>query len=276
MKVAIQGIAGCFHQQAAIDIIKSDTKIEWLECNDFDQVFQSVEDGVADLGICALENSLYGSINPVYRLLQRSNLQIVAEHYMRIEHYLISIQGSDIKSIDTVMTQLEAFAQVENWLNANLPDAVRVQHFDTADSIKIASNTTAGNVAAVGPKLASELYSGQILAGPINDEVHNITRFIVLSKTAPKLTGSDKCSLIIQVDDKKGSLFQVLQVFNDLDISLTKLDSHPIPGDKMHYNFYLDFYSNLQQSSVAMKKLIDLGCNVKLLGNYTSGQTDSA
>ncbi len=277
MKVAIQGIAGSFHDQAAKQYFNSD--IELVECENFREVFNSVQDGEAEYGVIAVENSLHGSINPVYRLLAERKLNICGEVRLQIEMYLIGNNQNtlNLRELDKpeteILSQREALSQCELWLNDNLPNARITETHDTAQAARYAVHSQADNIVAVAGKSAAELYDGHILAGPINDEPENYTRFFVITKEAKVSQDADRTSLILtEKQDKAGTLFQALKVFADLEINLSKIDSHTLPGKKRRYAFYIDFDKSATSTKgkQALKQLSKLNWNIQILGSYKS------
>ncbi len=275
LKVAIQGIRGSFHDQAAHDFYGQD--IELLECDTFREVFEAVESGKADRGVVAIENSLQGSINAVYRLLARGTVWVEHEEYMRIEQFLIAAQPLDVTTLNTPSTRIAshpvALVQVEQWLNTHLPQAVRSEMCDTAEAVRRITESGSTHDLAVAGRAAAELYDGCIIAGPINDDVHNYTRFfgIIKSDTATPDPNATRTSITLETGHAPGSLYTALGVFADAGVNLSKLDSHPIAGDTYHYAFYVDFdlgYTD-EKTTKLLTELTRLGNTIHVLGSYT-------
>ncbi len=271
MIIAIQGTKGSFHEEAATKLVPG-CKI--LDCIDFHHVFEAVDSGAADNGIVAIENNIYGSINAVYQLLERYELQIVSEVSLNIQQYLISKGPNSLEDINTpnsiIMSQAPALAQCEQWLNKHIPLATRQETHDTAAAVKKAVCADDINHFAVASKRASDLYGGNVLAGPINDTPDNFTRFILISKTAAPQTKSNRTSLILTTNHTPGSLYRALGVFNKTQINLSRLDSHPIVSDKRRYAFYIDCETGVNDPAMqnALGELVSQGCRYKILGSY--------
>lgn len=276
MKVAIQGISGSFHEQAAKDFFPAHD-YETIECATFRAVFDAVNNDRAEYGIVAVENSLHGPINPVYRLLASQSLWVCGEIRLQIELHLI-MYGSgqtfgDVKdSITEVLSHQAALSQCEEWLNKNLPDAKRTESQDTAGAVQYLIQEKSEYLAAIANKQAAELHGGTIVAGPINDDPENYTRFFVLSKEKAALPNANRTSLILteKDDDEPGRLYAALGIFNENKINLSKLDSHPLPGRKRRYAFYVDFDQAVttDAAKIALKKIEKLGWNITILGSY--------
>lgn len=273
MKVAIQGLAGSFHHEAAQKLLGQD--IDPIYCRVFPEVFAAVEKGDAERGIVAVENNLHGSISAVYRLLARKQAWVCGELSMQIAQYLIgspSFDG-DMSSLQTVMSQAPALAQCELWLEKNLPNAHLEERHDTTESVQYVLAHPDQPIAAVAGRGAATMYGGKILAGPINDEEHNYTRFFLLSHDKVVPNGANKTSIILETGHQPGALYHALGAFADAGLNLSKLDSHPIAGDRQHYAFYIDIETGLddQLNHAVFDTLRAQGCKVTILGTYVSG-----
>lgn len=269
-KIAIQGIKGAFHHEAAQKLIMG----EVLECVTFQDVFDAVISEEATHGIVAIENSIHGSINHVYRLLQRHNLWIAGETTLSIEQYLIGPEAVTVAELNTpeaeVRTMFPAFAQCELWLEEHLPLSKRVELYDTAFSVQSVVDDQERFSVAIGGKYAAEVYGGTIVAGPINDDPHNYTRFILLTKERQDATDANRTSIILTTGHSEGALYRALGAFAKAKINLSKLDSHPIQSDARHYSFYIDFEAGVADPAVrqAFDEIRATGCEIKTLGSY--------
>lgn len=273
--IAIQGIAGSFHHQAAEEFFGKNIKL--VESTTFRDVFTNVQDGSANYGVVAVENSLHGSINSVYRLLAREKLWVMGEIRLKIELFLIGNHKTfftdSFVSITRLLSQLPAFEQCELWLHENLPHASLNDVNDTADGVRyVTRHKQQENYAAIAGKQAADLYGGKILAGPINDDPDNYTRFFILSKKPLVNAQASRTSIIIseKQTDKAGTLYHALGIFKAQGINLSKLDSHPLPGKKRRYSFYIDFDTSSESESgrYVLNMLADAGWDVTVLGSY--------
>jgi prephenate dehydratase len=271
VKVAIQGIEGSFHEEAAHNLVPD---AEICPMANFQEVFEAVKDGTTSYGVSAIENSLHGSINAVYRLLDRYDLWIAGETSLHIEQFLIGGEAADLTALNTretrVLSQAPALAQVELWLDNNLPRARREETGDTAESVKTVLENGESNLVAVAGKRAAELYGGKILAGPINDDPNNYTRFVLLTREETIPADANRTSMILTTDHSPGALYNALGIFATHELNMSKLDSHPIPTDKRHYAFYIDVEAGAAQNGTkaAIEELQSHGYTVKILGSY--------
>tara|TARA_B100000745_G_scaffold283780_1_gene218046 strand:- start:753 stop:1589 length:837 start_codon:yes stop_codon:yes gene_type:complete len=271
LKIAIQGIKGSFHHEAAQKLVDADP----VECVTFQDVFDAVIKHEVDYGVVAIENSIHGSINHVYRLLERYNLWIAGETTLSIEQYLIGPQKVSVEELNSpdaeVRTMFPAFAQCELWLEENLPLSRRAELYDTAFSVQNVMDEGEPLAVAIAGKYAAKEYNGVIIAGPINDDPHNYTRFILLTKQRQVAEHTNRTSIIMTTGHTKGALYHALGAFAEAGINLSKLDSHPIRSDKRNYSFYIDLEAGVEDEHTrqAFEEIRNMGCTIKVLGSYT-------
>lgn len=271
MKIAIQGVKGSFHDQAASLINKT---AEILPRTKFKDVFAAVRNGEATHGLVAIENSLHGSINEIYRLLDNGDdlwiTQTVTLHIKQnlVGYELVSLENLKTKNNLVVISHPVALAQVDGWLTANLPKAKREEYDDTASAVQAVVAAKDSSLLAVAGDFASQMYEGTVLEESIQDDPKNYTRFVLFQKgQVVAQNNPTHGSVIIQTSHEAGSLLNVLSIFNDYNSNLTKLDSHPIPGDDRHYKFYIDYELPLRHDEMLIS-IEKLGYKVKLLGEY--------
>ncbi len=271
-KVAIQGQAASYHDQAAHQFFGND--IEIVACDNFKTTFKALETGKADYVVVAIENSLFGSINPVYDLLLKYRFWIIGEVYLRIQHCLIGLEGASVAGIREVHSQAEAIAQCEEYLDTKLAHANRFEHHDTAASVADVKKWNDPTKAAIGSEAAAKLYGLGVLKKGIETHHENYTRFVVLSKQKQTTKDSDKTSLVMTTANKPGALFHALGSFAKQKINLSKLQSRPIIGKAWHYIFYVDVDTSLNNQAMknAISELSDQGCETIVLGDYKAAK----
>ena len=268
-RVAFQGEPGAFSEAAAIQLLGD--WITTIPCPTFDAAFSAVPEGAADALLAPVENSLAGSVLRVYDLLLESNLGIVAETILPIEHHLIGCPGSSLGDIRSVASHPMALAQCEKFFLAH-PHLKRVPAEDTAGSVREALSRGDKSCAAIAGRRAAEHYHGVILAESIQDNAENFTRFVLLvpvvregsgepantaSAASPAVTdlmaelrvrqmeqfasGSQlKMSVALRLTHKPGALLAALEPFARYSINLMKIESRPIHGTPWVYQFFLD------------------------------------
>jgi len=269
-KVAIQGQKYSFHDQAVKAFFGNEATV--IACESFAEVFESVQNGEAETGLVAIENSLYGSINQVYDLLLKKNFWISGEVFLKISHCLIGLEGAKLSSVTEVHSHPVALAQCEAFLDTHLPGAERFEHHDTAGSARDIKKWNDPHKAAIASREAAEAYDLQILQERIETHHQNYTRFVIIEKQSLTNPRATKTSLVITTkeDTKAGALYEALGAFAQRNINLSLLHSRPLIGKAWHYMFYIDVDAGLEDSKLqaALKELETLRCNVTILGTY--------
>jgi prephenate dehydratase len=266
--IAIQGDKASFHDIAAANYFGESGR---RFCATFAETVRSVKDSEVDYALCAIENSLYGSINEVYDLILKNQLYITGEVYLRIEQCLIGLPGTKIAEITHVHSHPVALAQCDAYLNAALPDAERSEYHDTAASVEMIKKIGDPTQAAIAGAAAAELYGMEILAHSIETNKQNYTRFVVLRRTmADPHEAHNKTSLVLRTDHTPGSLYRALGSFAERSINLSKIQSRPVVGEAWRYIMYLDLEIGAEtpEFKQSAKELLTQDCEVTVLGSY--------
>lgn len=268
-KVAYLGPEGSFSHQAAYNEFGGSSDL--IPLGSFEEVFEEVENARAAYGVVPVENSIEGSVGMVLDLLSKTHLGIAAEHYEKINHFLLSKTGN-IRDIDTVASHPQAIAQCKKWLNKNMPSAKIVDTASTAEAARIAARRK--KVAAIASEHAASIYKLGIVHKNIEESSLNTTRFFVVGNKENKPTGDDRTSIVFSLKDKPGALQKsFFQPFADAGVNLTKIESRPSKERPWEYLFFVDFkgHSNDKVIRSLLKKL-DKNCMfLKVLGSYPAG-----
>jgi len=272
-KVVIQGVVGAFHQIAAASYFAG-KDIEVLPAMSFDKVVQAVEQGHAEVGLMAIENSVAGSLIYNYDLLRQSKLKITGEIFLRIKQNLMVLPGTKIEDLEEVHSHHMAIAQCRDFFR-NHPDIQLVESADTALSAKAVREGNLTKVGAIASTLAAELYGLEIISGSIETDKQNHTRFWVLerSEMPDELEEIEKVSLCFATDHQVGSLHKVLSVLAAYGINLTSIQSTPILGKPWEYRIFIDFMAAGQISvEQAIDGITPLTHDLNVLGKYRKGE----
>ncbi len=280
LRVAIQGGYGAFHEIAARKFYK-DYILEIIPCDTFIDLFESVSMGQADSVVVAIENSVAGSLMPNYALLNRSELRVTGEVYLRIVQNLVALPGQKLDDIKEVHSHPMAILQCQDFLEPLRRNGVKVvETIDTALSAKWISENKAKGVAALASDLAAHMYGLEVITASVESNKRNFTRFLIVEpevrieiKQKTSKNVNNKASICFTLPHHVGSLSQVLSILAYYKINLSKIQSLPIVGKEWEYFFYLDIlfedYSMYLKAISAIKPLID---QLKILGEYESGQ----
>ncbi len=274
-RVAIQGVAGCFHDAAAREYFGAHgMEVETVGFDTFSELFEAVHYDASLLGIVAIENTIAGSLLANHELLRTAEVRIIGEHKKRISHVLAALPGTSIDDVFEVNSHPMALLQCEQWLRRQ-PRMKMVERFDTAGSaMEIARDRLKGH-AAVCPRLAAELYGLDILAEGIETNKRNFTRFLVIAdpllaaETGPAPTAVDKASVMFTLPHTQGALSKVLTILSFYDMNLSKIQSTPIIGREWEYRFYVDLtFDNVVRYHQAIDAVRPLINDFRLLGEY--------
>lgn len=270
-KIAIQGIKGSFHHQVAGEYFGQDVPVD--ECRSFREVVDSLLTNRSVSGVMAIENSTAGTILPNYALIDENNLQIKGEHYIPIFMNLMALPGQKIGDIKKVFSHPMALLQCQNFFKDH-PRIELIEDTDTADVAKRISDHKLEGVAALAGRTAAEIYNLEILNEGVQTMKSNSTRFLVLSakNAAPVVSGSNKASLKIILENKKGSLVSVLNILRDFDLDMTKIQSVPVIDVPWKYAFFIDvLFQEEEELHKVLGILEELTEEVKILGIYKNG-----
>jgi prephenate dehydratase len=271
MKIAYQGEPGAFSEAAARRV---DPDAPLIPCRSFDEVFDTVQAGTAAYGVLPIENSIGGSIHRNYDLLLERNLPIVGEVELPVVHHLLALAGATLDGLRRVYSHPQGLAQCERFLRT-LTNVEIIATYDTAGSAKMVADAGLTDAGAIASARAGEVFGLQSLAASVQDFDDNITRFLVVGAAPLPNRAPDKTSIVFSLPNEPGSLFKALSVFALRGISLTKLESRPIPGRPWEYLFYVDLAAARDEvpCTRALAHLGEFAPLLRTLGTYASWKT---
>lgn len=277
LTVAIQGIEGSYSYLASKQFFGEDKEIVFRKMKTFDEVVESLEDSSSDYAVLPIENTTSGSINEVYDALTNSNLNIIGEEIFQVKHCLVGLEDVPLNKIKKIYTHFQAARQCSKFIKS-MPQA-EIEYFeDTAKSVEKIKLEGNKEFAAIASKEAAEIFKLSVLREDIANQPGNFTRFLICSRSPIKVDERipAKTSLILATTHKAGSLAQVLTIFREFEVNLTKLESRPILGNPWEEMFYLDFQGNIQSEKV--KSLLDevgkFTRYLKILGCYPAKEVE--
>ena len=247
-RIAFQGEPGAYANLAALEAVPQAKAIAQAT---FEAAIDAVRSGDCDLCIIPVENSLIGRIADIHHLLPDSGLHIVGEHFLPIHHQLLGLQDATLDGITDVYSQAPALAQVRTILRQRKFKAHN--WYDTAGSAKHVAALGDVHAAAIASKLAGEIYGLKVLAADVEDEHHNATRFLIMSKTDARTpdTGKVVTTLLFQVKNAPAALYKALGAFATNGVNLTKLESYQLGGSFNATQFYADIQGHPGTPAVA-------------------------
>lgn len=263
-RVSFQGERGAYSEAASRAFF--DEEIETIAHQTFAEVLDSTEKDKTDYAVLPVENSIEGSVGESYDLLYTTQLNVIGEHYHKIEHCLIGT--GKLEDVDTVYSHPQALGQCRDFIEKH--NMKTVPTYDTAGSVRIIKDIDTKNIACIASKMASEIYDMPVIAQEIANNLNNYTRFLLFSKQKKPQTGKDKTSIIFSIKHEPGSLFRIIENFHKYDVNLTKIESRPNKTSAWEYNFYLDFEGHLENEKIAemLDKIKKETLFMKILGSY--------
>jgi prephenate dehydratase len=276
-RVAFLGPPGTFTEEALL--AEADLAAgELVAVPTIPEVIATVEAGNADTGVVPIENSIEGSIDVSLDLLAFSSELLIQREMVRpVALNVVARRGTRLRDVRTLVSLPYATAQCREWLAANLPHADIVAANSTADAVERAARSRARGVAAVGTRLAADLYGLEVLVADVEDHPENATRFVLVGHGVPAPSGHDKTSVVVfQREDRPGSLLAILQEFAARSINLVRLESRPTKKGLGRYCFVIDCEGHIADEVVA-DALRNLGAKhgrLKFLGSYPAAGTD--
>jgi prephenate dehydratase len=242
-----------------------------MPCDAFEDCFQAVHDGTAQLAMIPIENSVAGRVADIHHLLPGGGLHIIAEHFDRVNHHLLAPRGATLASIRTVRSHVHALSQCRNLIREMGIKPVVVA--DTAGAAAEVAQRNDPSMAAIASELASEIYGLQSLKANIEDAEHNTTRFVVLAReAAPRPAAGIDCvtTFVFRVRNVPAALYKALGGFATNGVNMTKLESYQIGGQFVAAQFFADVEGRPEDRGLqlALEELSFFSHEVRVLGVY--------
>ena len=267
-RIAYQGEPGA---NSHIVCVENYPEWEAVACASFEDVFAAVESGDADLAMIPIDNSVAGRVADIHHLLPASDLHIIDEHFLRIRFHLMGVLGSTRDTIKTVHSHIHALGQCRKIISAN--NWVPVISGDTAGAAREIAEAHDVTQAAIAPPLAGEIYGLDVIARDIEDEDHNTTRFVVLSRDAVQAPPADRpmvTTFVFNVRNLPAALYKALGGFATNGVNMTKLESYMVGGHFTATQFLAEVDGHPDDVGLAraLEELRFFTTDVKILGVY--------
>lgn len=267
-KVVYQGVPGSFAEAALHQYFgKNITTTQNVE--EFEDVFQSLNNKEADYGILPIENSQTGSIAEVYDLFRKYRAFIVGEVSIPATQNLLGVKGAKLSDIKTVYSHQQGFLQTKEFLK-KYKDMETVLMSNTALSAQYISEQGDIKKGAIASAIAAEKYGLDILADAINTDKNNTTRFIIVAPNPEIAEASSKISMSFTLPNVSGALSRILLIFAKNNLNMLKIESRPIANKKFEYFFYADISGNMNDEKVkrALSEVSLAASYFEVIGNY--------
>ena len=265
---SFQGMHGAYSELAGKNIYPDSKSIP---CKTFEEMFESVLDKKANIAIVPIENSRSGRVGDTQRLIPESQLKIVGEYFLEVNHCLMGVPGSTLKDIKRIYSHEQGIAQCRKKIINNKKDMVIVA--DTAGAAKMISETNSKEDAAIASNLAAKIYNLDILESSFQDFENNVTRFLIMSNelNIPKVNEIDlMTTLVFEVRSIPAALYKSLGGLASNGVNMTKLESYINPQGFDVAQFYMDIegHPNNRNVKLALEEMKFFCKRIDILGVY--------
>ncbi|WP_137702770.1 prephenate dehydratase [Marimonas lutisalis] len=267
-RIAFQGEPGAYSHEACH---KARPGFEALPCHTFEEVISAVRDGEADCAMLPVENSTYGRVADIHRLLPESGLHIVDEAFVRVRISLLASPEANLEDIHTVRAHLVLLPQSANFLKQH-----GIKGIAAADSAGAAADLARLKTPGEGvlaSALAGEIYGLDILARDIEDHGHNTTRFVIMARE-PDYSRRGKLgmmtSFVFEVRNIPAALYKAMGGFATNGVNMTKLESYMVDGSFTATRFWADIDGHPDDPAVqrALEELDYFTSHLEIMGVY--------
>ena len=267
-RITFQGEPGANSHIACREVFPD---FEAVPCPTFEDAFAAVENGAAAYAMIPIENSVAGRVADIHHLMPQSSLSIVGEYFLPLSHQLMAVKGATLSTLKTVQSHVMALGQCRKAIRTlSLTPIIGADTAGSAREIAEANDVTR---AAIASRLAADIYGLDILAENIEDEAHNTTRFIILTRGAdwaPAGRGPVITTFVFRVRNVPAALYKAMGGFATNGVNMTKLESYQLDGQFTATQFYADVEGHPDDRSVklALEELAFFSREMRILGVY--------
>jgi prephenate dehydratase len=274
LKIGFLGPKGTFSHEALQQYERGREEYLSVDYASIADILMAVENGDIEEAIVPMENSLEGAINVTLDTLASDvDLKIKDELIVSIRQNLLVKKGTKPQDIRSILSHPQPIGQCRKYIAANYPDVQVKAVYSTAGAAEEVAQGS-GELGAIGSLAAAQAYGLDILARDIQDGDNNLTRFVVIGREDGQKTGCDKTSIVFSTDNKPGSLYRVLDIFNLWDINMARIESRPAKDRLGTYIFFIDIEGHREDPDVrdALTMVRRKSSFYKFLGSYPKGK----
>lgn len=267
--IAYQGHKGAYSHLSCHHV---HPEMEAFACASFVDAMFMVERGEAQLAMIPLENSTAGRVEEIYRLMPKTQLHIISEHFEPVNHCLLAKKGTRMEDLRKVSSHPQALAQCDN--NTKSLGLIPIASLDTAGAAEALLTMDEPGHAAIASSLAAELYGLEILRENFQDKTGNTTRFVILAKDShmPKLDTEITfiTTIMFTVRNIPAALYKGLGGFATNGVNMVKLESYMSSDTMQAASFHLDVEGHPDQKAMqyALQELDFFAKEVRIIGTY--------
>jgi prephenate dehydratase len=269
MRIGYLGPEGTFSQEA---LEKYAYGLEHEACKyaTIPEILYDVQKGIIDEAVVPIENSLEGAVNATLDMMAfEVDLKIKGELVIPVRQNILVKKGTQHKDIRCILSHPQPIGQCRKYLEKRFP-GVEIRPVLSTAAAAEKTGASSGDIAAIGSLIATKIYGLDVLEYDIHDEENNVTRFVIVSPKHTQRTGADKTSIVFSTEDRPGSLYRVLDIFNLWDVNMSKIESRPVKKNLGRYIFVVDIIGHIDDEDVrdALTMVRRKTSFFKLLGSY--------
>ena len=266
--IAYQGVPGAFSYEACGEV---EPERYAVPCTSFEEVVEAVREGRCERALIPIENSTFGRVADIHRLLPNSGLHIVAEHFMPVQLHLLARPGAVLRGVRAAKSHPVALGQCRSFLVEHDIEAVPV--FDTAAAAAGVAEEGDQSKAAIASESAGAIYGLRPIASDIQDDANNATRFLVMAREPVEIDLSPRqvmTSFMFTLRNVAAALYKALGVFATAGVNVVKIESYMLKGTFNTAQFYIEIEGHPEEHRVgiALDELRYYCTEVKVLGTY--------
>ncbi|MGB3246475.1 MAG: prephenate dehydratase [Sulfitobacter sp.] len=270
-RIAFQGALGAYSHEACLtarpDMIP-------VPCTTFEGVFRAVKEARADLAMLPVENTTYGRVADIHRLLPESGLHIIDEAFVRVRIALMARTGVTLDQIKHVRAHLVLLPQARSFLDAN--GITGEPAADSAGAAADLAENTGSTEGVLASAVAADIHGLEVLATDIEDLDHNTTRFLLM---APDIDVTRRgktmiTTFVFEVRNIPAALYKAMGGFATNGVNMTKLESYMVGGSFTATQFYADIEGHPEDPPVkrALDELEYFTNMLNVLGVYPASK----
>jgi chorismate mutase/prephenate dehydratase len=265
LRLAYLGPEGTFSEAAAIKGFGESATLVPVES--IDVAFRNTEAGATDYAVVPVENSTEGAVGRTLDLLLTTPLQVCGEIILRV-HQNVLRKSKSLEGVQRVYSHAQSLAQCAHWLGRNLPGVEQVAVASNADAARLAAAHP--EACAIAGELAARRYGLDIVAGNIEDEANNTTRFLVVGAHDAGPTGKDKTSFAMSTKSRPGAMLELLAPLAENGVNMIKFESRPSHAGLWEYYFFVDILGHHDDPAVvkALQGVRERAAWLKVFGSY--------
>jgi prephenate dehydratase len=273
LRVAFQGELGAYGHEAVLSARPTATPVP---CATFEDVVAAMHNGQADLAMLPVENSTYGRVADIHRLLPQSGLHIIDEEFVRVRINLMAPRGMSLDDVRKVRAHLVLIPQARKFLDAHGITAEAAA--DSAGAAADLARSPEPGVGALASVVAADIHGLDVLARDIEDEHHNTTRFLLMAHDLDTRRRAEEMitTFVFEVRNIPAALYKAMGGFATNGVNMTKLESYMVGGSFTATQFYADIEGHPDDPGVrrALEELAYFTNMVEILGVYPARRAE--